>query len=132
MSESLWRLRTLRDVRTGLDVARRQRVRTLNSLSGTEAAISASIDHRHLAAALAADRRRRQTQMESLARSRRKVEVIRSHLKGMVETNRRLMEQRWALFRSGRVDVPAARTPSAPAGARGGPGTGSRKEGTWR
>lgn len=98
-SESLRGIRTLRRMTTGLDIARKARCITINSLSGIEARTRPMVDGRKLAIDLWRERRRFERQDEILRRSKEKLLVMRDKLSGLKARNEEIMKLRLALLR---------------------------------
>ena len=95
-SEALRNIRTMRQVRTSLDVARSQGVRTTNSLSRTreEIAYLESLTDRRLEQVLQKEKGRFATQEASINKSRQRVLKAREKLAMTINKNRALTELR--------------------------------------
>ena len=101
-SEALRNVRTMRDVKTSLDVARGQRLRTTNSLGRTreEAGQVESPTDRRMEQTLEKERRRFAARETSINRSRQRVLMSREKLAMTLNRNRALTELRHQLQRS--------------------------------
>ena len=101
-SEALRSIRTMRQVKTSLDVARSQRPRTTNSLSKTSGEIEylESLADRRLEQVLGKERMRFAAQEASINKSRQRVLRAREKLAMTVNRNRALTELRHALQHS--------------------------------
>ena len=95
-SEALRNIRTMRKIKTGLDIAREQKARTTNSLSGTKEEIEylESIEHPELSGLLLKERRRFATYDASVEKSHQRLLQLRKKLASIVNKNRALMELR--------------------------------------
>jgi len=115
-SEALRHIRTMREVRTGLDVARGQRLRTTNSLGKTreEAGQVESPTDRRMEQTLEKERRRFAAYEASVNRSRQRVLASREKLAMTLHRNRALTELRHELRRS-RLEGSAPAVPKIPA-----------------
>ncbi len=101
-SEALRNIRTMRQVKTGLDVLRSQRPRTVNSLSKTSGEIKylESLTDRRLEQVLGKERMRFAAQEASINKSRQRVLRARKKLAMTVNGNRALTELRRELQRT--------------------------------
>lgn len=95
-SEALRNVRTMREVKTSLDIARGQRPRTTNSLSKTKDEVEylESLTDRRLEEVLEKERRRFGAQGVSVSKSRQRVLRAREKLAMTVNKNRALTELR--------------------------------------
>lgn len=95
-SEALRNIRTMRQVKTSLDLAKNQRVKTTNSLSKTEeeAAHLLSLTDRRVVQILAKERKRFATLEASIDKSRGRVLKAREKLATTINKNRALNELR--------------------------------------
>jgi hypothetical protein len=98
-SEALRNVRTLRQVKASLDVARSQKLRTTNSLSKTREEIKylASLSDRQLKRVLDKERARFAAFDASLKKSRQRVLRARERLATTINKNRALTELRQEL-----------------------------------
>jgi hypothetical protein len=101
-SDALRNIRTIRQVKTSLDVIRSQRPRTANSLSKTSGEIEylESLTDRRLEQVLEKERRRFAAQEASINRSRQRVLRGREKLAMTINRNRALTELRHKLHDS--------------------------------
>ncbi len=121
-SEALRNIKTMRQVQTGYELARNQRVRTTNSLAKTkeEAAHLLSLSDRRTGQILAKETRRFAAMEASIEKSRGRVLKAREKLAATVNRNRALTELRYELQRArwkGNPGTPVQKEPDA-AGAR--------------
>ena len=88
--------KTIRDIKTGFDMARRGRtkVKTTAHLMRGGKEIQPKINERQVAVTLEKERRRFARQCEALEKGRKKITNFREKLAGIVEKNRRLMALR--------------------------------------
>jgi len=95
-SEALRNIRTMRQVKTSLDLAKNQRVKATNSLSKTEdeAAHLLSLTDRRVVQILAKERKRFATLEASIDKSRGRVLKAREKLATTINKNRALNELR--------------------------------------
>ncbi len=95
-SEALRNVRTMREVKSSLDIARGQRLRTTNSLSKTREEVEAlgSLTDRRLEQVLGKEQRRFAAQEASINKSRQRVLRAREKLAMTVNKNRSLTELR--------------------------------------
>ncbi|MBI4267412.1 MAG: hypothetical protein HY662_01345 [Chloroflexi bacterium] len=95
-SETLRNIRTMRQVKTSLDLARQQKARTTNSLSKTEEDIARQqqSDDRRIKQVLTKERRRFATQEASVERLRQRILRSREKLAATINKNRALTELR--------------------------------------
>jgi len=102
ISEALRNIKTMRQVKTGHDLARRQRVKTTNSLSKTdgEAAHLLSLTDRRTGQILAKETKRFATMEASIEKSRGRVLKAREKLAATINRNRALTELRYKLQRA--------------------------------
>jgi hypothetical protein len=110
-SEALRNIRTMRQVKTSLDLARSQKVKTTNSLSRTEeeAAHLLSLSDPQVGQILEAERRRSAAMEASIDKSRRRLIKTREKLAATINKNRALTELRHELQQSrleGRNPIP--------------------------
>jgi hypothetical protein len=115
-SEALRNIKTMRQVKTGHDLARRQRVKTTNSLSKTdeEAAHLLSLTDRRTGQILAKETRRFATMEASIEKSRGRVLKAREKLAATINRNRALTKLRYELQRArweGKAPVPLKKEP---------------------
>ena len=98
-SEALRGIRTLRQVNTGLDIGRRRRPRSTNSLSRTKAETKhlESLADRRLEQVLAKERRRVAAQEAFVEKSRQRLLKSRDKLAATINRNRALTELRQSL-----------------------------------
>lgn len=101
-SEALRNIKTMRQVRTGHDLARSQRVRTTNSLSRTkeETVHLLSLTDRRIEQTLAKETKRFARMEASVEKSRGRVLKAREKLAATVNKNRALTELRCELQRT--------------------------------
>jgi hypothetical protein len=110
-SEALKRVRTMRDVRISLDVARKQKPRTTNSLFRSDEqaqSIDLSADRR-LHQVLGKERKRFAAQEASLNQSRERLLAVRKRLAKTIDRNRALTDLRLELQQArcrGKRNVP--------------------------
>ena len=95
-SEALRNVRTMRQVKTTLDLARGQKLRTTNSLSKTRGEVEylESLTDRQLEQVLEKERRRSAAQEAAISKSRQRVLRAREKLAMTVNKNRALTELR--------------------------------------
>jgi hypothetical protein len=100
-SEALRNLRTMRQIRVGLDLARRQKIRTTNSLSKTciEVQNLQTMTDPKTTQILEKEKRRFIAQQTSIDKSRRRVLRARNKLAATINRNRALIELRHDLQR---------------------------------
>jgi hypothetical protein len=100
-SEALRNLRTMRQIRVGLDLARRQKIRTTNSLSKTciEVQDLQTMTDPKTTQILEKEKRRFIAQQTSIDKSRRRVLRARNKLAATINRNRALIELRHDLQR---------------------------------
>lgn len=98
-SETLRNSRTMRHIKTSLDVARERKVRTTNSLSKTKEEIQylESIEYPQLNQILAKERKRLADFDASVERSRQRILSLRERLAGIINKNHALMKLRHQL-----------------------------------
>lgn len=101
-SEALRRLRTMRQIRSSLDVVGKQKVKTTNSLSKTDDEIRylESLTDPRLAQALARESQRFAMLEARLAKSRGRMLKLRKRLAATVNRNRAVSELRRKLQRT--------------------------------
>lgn len=98
MRESLVGIRTVREVHSGLDQARRQKaIKTTSASRRVPVVVEPHVDDRTIAIALEKERRRFQRQWEVLNKFQKKMGGIRQKLVNVKEKNRRIMELRLTL-----------------------------------
>jgi len=109
-SEALRNIRTMRQVKTSLNVARNQRLKTTNSLSKTrdEVEYLESLTDRPLEQVLEKERRRFAAQEALINKSRQRVLRAREKLAATINKNRALMELRHELQQRRRVGEESA------------------------
>jgi len=117
-SEALRNIKTMRQVKTGLDLNRSQRVRTTNSLSRTaeEAAYLLSLADRRIVQILAKEMKRFAAMEASIDKSRGRVLKAREKLAATINRNRALTELRYQLQKARwdkRDPVPLIKEPPA-------------------
>jgi hypothetical protein len=110
-SEALRNIKTMRQVKTGYDLARSRRVRTTNSLSRTEeeAAYLLSLSDPQAGQILAKERKRFAAMEASIDKSRGRMLKARDKLAATINKNRALTELRHELQHSrfeGRNPIP--------------------------
>jgi len=120
-SEALRNLKTMRQIRTSLDLTRGQRVKTTNSLAktGEEVGHLQSLRDRRVDQILAEERKRFAAQETAIEKSRRRVLRSRERLAATINRNRALTELRHELQRvrwEGRDPVPTTKAPSTARG----------------
>lgn len=100
-SEALRNLRTMRQIRVSLDLARRQKIKTTNSLSKTciEAQNLQILTDPKTTQILEKEKRRFIAQQTSIDKSRRRVLRARNKLAATINRNRALIELRHDLQR---------------------------------
>jgi hypothetical protein len=116
-SEALRNIRTMRQVKTGHDLARSRRIKTTNSLSKTEeeTAHLLSLADRREGQILAKEKRCFAAMEASIDKSRSRVLKAREKLAATINRNRALTELRYELQRArweGRDSVPSKKVPS--------------------
>jgi hypothetical protein len=101
-SEALRNIKTMRQIKTGHDLARSRRVRTTNSLSKTEeeTAHLLSLNDRRAGQILAKETKRFATMEASVDKSRGRVLKARDKLAATINRNRALTELRYQLQRA--------------------------------
>ena len=101
-SEALRNIRTMRQIKTGHDLARSQKVRTTNSLSRTEeeTAHLLSLTDRRIEQTLAKETKRFAAVEASIEKSRGRVLKAREKLAATINRNRALTELRYQLQRA--------------------------------
>ena len=115
-SEALRNIRTMRQVKTSLDLARCQSLRTSNSLSKTaeEVAHIQILSDRQIEQILAKERKRSADMEAVVDKSRRRLIKAREKLAATINKNRALTELRHKLQRArweGRDSVPSKKAP---------------------
>jgi LPS O-antigen subunit length determinant protein (WzzB/FepE family) len=115
-SEALRNIRTMRQVKTSLDLAKNQRVKTTNSLSKTEEEETylQSLSDRQLEQILAKERKRSTAMEAAVDKSQRRLIKAREKLAATINKNRALTELRHELQRArwgGSDSVPSKKTP---------------------
>jgi hypothetical protein len=100
-SEALRNLRTMRQIRVGIDLARKQKIRTTNSLSKTciEVQDLQILTDPKTERILAREKKRFFAQQLSIDKSRRRVLRARNKLAATINRNRALIELRHDLQR---------------------------------
>ena len=119
VSETLRNIRTMRQVKTSLDLARSQKPKTTNSLSKTKDEVEylLSLTDPKVGQILAKERKRFAAQEASIDKSRQRVLRSRERLAVTINRNRALNELRHELQRArweGRDPTPAKTEPSTP------------------
>lgn len=119
VSETLRNIRTMRQVKTSLDLARSQKLKTTNSLSKTKDEVESllSLIDRRAGQILAKERKRFAAQEAAIDKSRQRVLRSRERLAVTINRNRALNELRHELQRArweGRNPTPAKAEPSSP------------------
>jgi hypothetical protein len=101
-SEALRNIRTMRQVKTSLDLAKNQRVKTTNSLSRTEeeAAHLLSLSDPQVGQILGKERKRSAAMEASIDKSRQRLLRAREKLAATINKNRALTELRRELQQS--------------------------------
>jgi hypothetical protein len=101
-SEALRNIRTMRQVKTSLDLAKNQRVKTTNSLSRTEgeAAYLLSLSDPQVGQILGKERKRSAAMEASVDKSRQRLLRARDKLAATINKNRALTELRYELQQS--------------------------------
>lgn len=112
-SEALRNIRTMREIKTSLDVARKQKVRTTNSLSRTKEEIGhlESIEPPELNQLLTKERKRLVAFDMSVEKSRQRLLQLRERLAGIINKNRAIMEVRHQLQQARWTKDPASPLP---------------------
>jgi len=116
LSEALRNIRTMRQVKTGHDLARSQRVKTTNSLSRTDEEVAhlLSLTDRQIEQILTKEKKRSAAMEASIEKSRGRVLKAREKLAATINRNRALTELRHELQRArweGRDSVPPKKAP---------------------
>jgi hypothetical protein len=119
VSETLRNIRTMRQVKTSLELARNQKPRTTNSLSKTkdEEEYLLSLTDRRVGQILAKERKSFATQEAAIDKSRQRVLRSRERLAMTINKNRALTELRYELQRARwerRDPAPVKIEPSTP------------------
>ncbi|MGA2670761.1 MAG: hypothetical protein ABSF21_05035 [Dehalococcoidia bacterium] len=98
-SEALRNIRTMRQVKTSLDLVKNQRVKTTNSLSRTEEEVAhlLSLTDRQVEQTLAKERKRSAAMEASIDKSRQRLLRARDKLAATINKNRALTELRHEL-----------------------------------
>jgi hypothetical protein len=88
--------RTMRDIKTGFDIARKRdgKIKTTAQLMRGNKQIQPKLNERQVAIALEQEKRRFARQREALERGRKKVNAYREKLAGTIEKNKRIMALR--------------------------------------
>jgi ribosome-associated translation inhibitor RaiA len=115
-SEALRNIRTMRQVKTSLDLAKNQRVKTTNSLSRTEEEVAhlQILSDGQIEQILAKERKRSAAVEAAVDKSRRRLTKAREKLAATINRNRALTELRHELQRArweGRDSVPLKKAP---------------------
>jgi valyl-tRNA synthetase len=115
-SEALRNIRTMRQVKTSLDLAKSQTVKTTNSLSRIEEEEThlQSLSDRRIEQILAQERKRSAAMEAAVDKSRRRLIKAREKLAATINKNRALTELRHELQRArweGRDSVPMKKAP---------------------
>jgi hypothetical protein len=115
-SEALRNLRTMRQIRTGTELARDQKLRTTNSLSKTREEIEhlQSLSDRRVEQVLAKERKRFAAQEAAIEKSRQRLLRSREKLATTINKNHSLTELRHGLQRARqdrRSPVPSKKEP---------------------
>jgi hypothetical protein len=116
-SEALRNLRTMRQIRTGTDLTRGQKLRTTNSLSKTKEEVEhlQSLSDLGVEQILAKERKRFAAQEATIEKSRQRLLRSRKRLAVTINKNRSLIKLRHELQRTrweGKAPVPTAKEPS--------------------
>lgn len=116
-SEALRNLKTMRQVKTSLDLARSQRVKTPNSLTKTSEEVGhlQSLSDPRIGQILAEERKRFAAQEAAIEKLRRRVLRSRERLAVTINRNRALTELRRELQRTrweGEDPMPTTKEPS--------------------
>ncbi len=119
VSETLRNIRTMRQIKTSLDLARSQKPKTTNSLSKTKDEVEylLSLTDRRAGQILAKERKRFAAQEAAIDKSRQRVLRSRERLAVTINRNRALNKLRHELQRArweGRDTTPAKVDPSTP------------------
>jgi hypothetical protein len=115
-SEALRNLKTMRQVKSSLDVARKQKTRTTNSLSKTKEELEQleTVNSRQTEQVLSKEKIRFAAYEASVEKSRQRLLKSRAKLATMINNNRALGEMRYQLQKS-RWQNPDTILPAAPA-----------------
>ena len=116
LSEALRNIRTMRQVKTSLDIAKNQRVKTTNSLSRTAEAVAhlQILSDRQIEQILAKERKRSAAMEAAVDKSRRRLIKAREKLATTINKNRARTELRHELQRArweGRDSVSSKKAP---------------------
>ena len=116
LSESLRNIRTMRQVKASLDLAKNQRVKTTNSLSKTEEEVAhlQILSDRQIEQILAEEMKRSAATEAAVDKSRRRLIKAREKLAATINKNRALTELRHELQQArweGRDSVPSKKVP---------------------
>ncbi len=123
MNESLWRLRTMREIKKPREVLSHSCLKTTNGLSGSEESIPYTVDEHLLNSLKEQDRQWFDRQESAVAKARKKLLHMRSNLKSIKELNKKRSGHRNMLMakrqqkESGNDESPAAGTPPQSAAA---------------
>jgi hypothetical protein len=115
-SEALRNIRTMRQVKTSLDLARSQKLRTTNSLTRTRGEVEylQTLTDRQIEQILAKERKRSAAMETAVDKSRRRLIKAREKLAATINKNRALTELRHELQQArweGRNSVPLRKAP---------------------
>jgi predicted nucleic acid-binding Zn-ribbon protein len=116
LSETLRNIRTMRQVKTSLDLTKKLGVKTTNSLSKTEEEVAhlQSLSDRQIEQILAKERKRSAAVEAAIDKSRRRLIKAREKLAATINKNRALNDLRYELQRArweGRDSVPSKKAP---------------------
>jgi hypothetical protein len=99
MSESLWNLRSMRDIKKPGDAFSMARLKTTNGLGGIEDNIPYTVDEELLSSQKESDRQRFLKQELAISKARDNLLRMRSKLKSVKEQNKRRHSYRKELMR---------------------------------
>jgi predicted nucleic acid-binding Zn-ribbon protein len=116
ISEALRNIRTMRQVKTSLDLAENRRIKTTNSLSKAEEEVAhlKSLSDRQIEQILAKERKRSAATEAAIDKSRQRLLKAREKLAATINKNRALTELRHELQRArweGRDSVTSKKAP---------------------
>lgn len=115
-SEALRNIRTMRQIKTSLDLAKNERVKTTNSLSKTEEEVARLqfLSDRQIEQILTKERQRSAALEIAVGKSRRRLVKAREKLAATINKNRALTELRHELQQArweGRDSAPSKKAP---------------------
>jgi hypothetical protein len=115
-SEALRNIRTMRQVRTSLDIARKQNIKTTNCLSRTTAEMEhpETIEDRRTGQILTKERARVAAYNASIEKSRQRLLKYREKLAAIIKQNRALTELRHELQQARRQEAEPPMPASSP------------------